>query len=70
MVTLFPLLRFIPFVCSDTGTPRRLFRHADERNYDRGEAEAATDRHIEGTRVRVKRFFLPPDRIPLIRMPE
>jgi len=34
---------------SDTGAPRRLFRHADERNYDRGEGKKLGGaRHIGG----------------------
>src|SRR5580658_9292195 len=52
-----PFILFVPLVCSDTGTPRRLFRHADERNYDRGEGSSWRDRHIEGTRIRCQVFF-------------
>src|SRR3974390_438984 len=38
IATLFPFVPFIAFVlfCSDTGAPRRLFRHADERDFVRG----------------------------------
>jgi len=57
--TLFPLVPFIAFepFCSDTGAPRRLFRHADERNYDRGEGSSWRDRHNGGIRFRCQAFF-------------
>src|SRR5580704_476557 len=50
--TLFPFVSFIPLVlfCSDTGAPRRLFRHADVRNYDRGEGSSWRERHHGGIR--------------------
>src|SRR5215472_11522277 len=57
-VALFPLLPFIPFVllCSDTGAPRRLFRHADERDFVRGEGSSWRERHDGGIRFRCQVF--------------
>src|SRR4029077_3625270 len=52
--TLFPFVPFIAFVlfCSDTGAPRRLFRHADERDFVRGEGSSWRERHNGGIRFR------------------
>src|SRR5580693_3033549 len=56
--TLFPLVPFIAFVlfCSDTGAPRRLFRHADERDFVRGKGSSWRDRHKGGIRFRCQVF--------------
>src|SRR5580692_2044685 len=52
--SLFPFVPFIAIVlfCSDTGAPRRLFRHADERDFVRGEGSSWRERHHGGIRIR------------------
>src|SRR5579871_3372538 len=56
--TLFPFVPLIAFVllCSDTGAPRRLFRHADERDFVRGEGSSWRERHHGGIRFRCQVF--------------
>src|SRR5579863_7681857 len=58
--TLLPLVPFIAFVlfCSDTGAPRRLFRHADERDFVRGEGSSWRDRHHGGFGCQCQELFL------------
>jgi hypothetical protein len=58
--TLFPLVPFVPLVlfCSDTGAPRRLFRHADGRElYSWGRQQAGAN-DIMGVSASGVKYFL------------
>src|SRR5271167_2109389 len=59
IATLFPFVAFIALVlfCSDTGAPRRLFRHADERDFGRGEGSSRREGHNGCIRFRCQAFF-------------